>query len=845
MLRATIRSLLARKLRLLLASFAVLLGISFVSGAFVLTDSLSRVFDNVFGDASAGTSVVVQGTKPFNDSSNDEREPVPNAVLDTVRKVPGVESAVGSIGDPGATLILPNGKTLSVNGPPTIGTAYQAGSSAEPLRIIAGKAPVGLSQVAITGNTMKDKHLKLGDTVGVIGTGEEQTATIVGVTRFGATNSLAGATLLAFDPPSAQQLFGTPGTWTTIKVVAQPGVSDSDLRTRVEKALPTKVEAVTGKTYGEQQADDIQRGLRFFNIFLQVFAGIALFVGMFLIFNTFSMLVAQRARELALMRALGASRGQVLRSVLLESVVVGLVSSLGGFGLGILLAEGFRSLMNAFGLGIPQGATVIELRTLVVCLVVGVTVTVVAAMVPARRASRVAPVQALRESGPAEERSLVRRTTVGAVITLLGVLALVGGLSQESLPLLGLGAVLSFVGVTVISPLFARPVVGALASPFARLGISGVLGRGNAMRSPRRTSTTAAALMIGLALVAAISTLGSSAKKSVVKTVNDTLGADYVLHTSQYTEFSPAPAEALEKQKDLADIAVFRQAQAEVSVKGEKKGKEYLQGVQPDALAAVLKLDVMKGSLAGMEQGGIALSRATARSLDVTVGDTLTLNWAKTGQQQSRVAAVYDNNQFAGGYLVSDGTFDKNVTNRKVVVIALKAAPGASVDSVRGSIETALKDYPNVKVEDQQEFVKKQGQQIDTFLNVLTGLLVLSVIIAMLGIINTLALSVIERTRELGLLRAVGLQRKQLKRMIRVESVVTALFGALLGVVVGVVFGYAFVTTLHDEGVTEFAVPWARILEVLVIAALGGVLAAALPARRAARLKVLDAIAAE
>ena len=839
MLRATIRSLLARKLRLLLASFAVLLGISFVSGAFVLTDSLSKVFDNLFGDATAGTSVVVQGTKPFKDSSNDEREPVPDAVLQAVRKVSGVQAALGDIGDPGATLILPNGKTLSTTGPPTIGTAIQTGSSAEALTIIAGEAPHGLSQVAVTANTMSKHHLKLGDKVGVIGTGEEQQATIVGVTRFGPTNGLAGATLLAFDPPSAQQLFGTPGAWTSLKLVADPGVSDTELRDRVRKVLPSSVEAVTGAEFGAQQADDIQRGLKFFNIFLQVFAGVALFVGMFLIFNTFSMLVAQRARELALMRALGASRGQVLRSVLLESVVVGLVSSLGGFGVGVLLAEGFRGLMNSLGIEIPKGPTVVELRTFVVCLLVGVLVTVAAAMIPAQRASRVAPVQALRESGPAEERSLFRRTTFGAVILALGVLALVGGLAQGDLLLLGLGAVLSFIGVTVVSPLFARPVVGALAAPFSRLGISGVLGRGNAMRSPRRTATTAAALMIGLALVAAISTLGSSAKKSVVKTVASSLGADYVLHTDQYMDFSPAPAENLKKNKYLSDVAVFRDGKAEI--KGH--GTHDIQGVEPHSLATVLKLDVLQGGLDGLESGGIALSKATASSLKAKVGDTLDLHWAKTGDQATTVSAIYDNNQFAGGYIVSDGTFDKNVTKRKVVVIAVKAAAGTTPEAVRRSVDEAVNDYPNVVVEDQQQFVKKQGDQIDQFLNILSGLLALSVVIAMLGIINTLALSVIERTRELGLLRAVGLQRKQLKRMIRVESVATAVFGALLGIVVGIGFGYAFVTALHDEGITEFAIPFARIGEVLLVAALGGVLAAALPARRAARLKVLDAIA--
>jgi putative ABC transport system permease protein len=837
MLNATIKSLLARKLRLLLASFSVLLGITFVSGAFVLTDSLGKVFDNVFATASAGNSVTVQGVNALGGGSTDEREPVPQSVLDTASKVAGVQLAVGDVQQE-VTLTLPSGKAFTSSGPPIFGTSYNAGAPQEALKLVAGKAPVGHDQVMIDAHTVAKAHLKLGDEVGVTGSGEKQTATVVGVSRFGSTDSLAGATFVSFDAASALAVIGSTG-WDELSLAAEPGVSNEQLQKRVAAVLPKGYEALTAQQAADQKADSIKQGLKFFNIFLQVFAGIALFVGMFLIFNTFSMLVAQRARELALMRALGASRAQVLRSVLMESLVVGLISSLGGFGAGVLLAKGFRSLMNALGLEIPNGATVVELRTFIVCLVVGVSVTVIAAMVPARRASRVAPVQAMRESGPAEERSLVRRTTGGAVVVVLGALALVAGLSQGTLPLLGLGAVLSFIGVTIVSPVFARPVVGVLALPFTRFGVAGVLGRGNAMRSPRRTATTAAALMIGLALVAAISTLGASAKKSVVATVEQSLGADYVLHTDQYSDFSGATVTALKSKSELAEVAAFRVDQANVA----DKERQDVQSVDAKALQAVLKLEVLKGDLDHLSTGQLALSRTTAKGLKATVGSTLDVTWSKTGKHPYTVAAIYANNQFAGSYLVSEKDFSDNVTKTKVVVIAVKASSDVTPAQSRAAITSALADYPNVKVEDQAEFVRAQGNQIDSFLNVLTGLLVLSVLIAMLGIINTLALSVVERTRELGLLRAVGVQRKQLKRMIRVESVVIAVFGALLGVAVGLAFGYAFVSALHDEGITDFAIPWARILIVLVVAGLGGVLAAAFPARRAAKLKVLDAIA--
>ena len=841
MLRTTVRSLLARKLRLLLASFAVLLGITFVSGAFVLTDSLSRVFDKLFVSANTGTAVTVTAKDEVGggDFGQQTQEPVPQSVLDLVRKVPGVAKAVGDTGQP-ISLVLPDGKLFVKKGPPVLGFSYQADSPTETLTLLRGKAPVGLSEVLLDARTATKENLKIGDKVGLIGSSDRQTAAIVGLVRFGSSGSVAGATILAMDGPSAQKVFGNPAGFDQLSIASTPGTSDTELRDRVRAALPPGFEAKTGTERAAQQSDEIKEGLRFFNTFLQVFAYVALFVGMFLIFNTFSMLVAQRTRELALLRALGASRGQVLRSVLAEAVVVGLVSSLGGLGLGILLAKGFTSLMNSLGIEVPQGPTVLLTRTVVVCLVVGILATTVAALVPARRASRVAPVQALRESGPAEERSLARRTTTGSVVLGLGVAALVLGLLDSQLVLVGLGAALSFLGITVASPLFARPVVGLLATPFARLGIAGRLGRGNAMRSPRRTSTTAAALMIGLALVATISTVGSSAKDSVVKAVATSLGADYVLHADQFLPFSAAPEKGLQKAPELEDAAAFRIAYAKVSGKG---GSQPVQSVDPKALQRVLKLDVKSGDLEGLSAGELALSSTVAKDLHKKVGDEVELTWAKTGKKAYTVAAVYGDNQFAGGYLVDQADYAANVTDDRVIVIAVKAAPGVSPQDSRAAIEKVLDPYPNVLIEDQAEFVKKQGDQIDSFLNVLTGLLFVSVLIAVLGIINTLALSVVERTRELGLLRAVGLQRRQLKRMIRVESVVIAFFGALLGIVVGVAFGYALVLALKDDGITEFTVPFGRIAFVLVVAGLGGVLAAALPARRAARLKVLDAIA--
>jgi putative ABC transport system permease protein len=563
MLRATLRSLLARKLRLLLASLAVLLGVSFVSGAFVLTDSLSGVFDKLFSSINTGTSVRVQTASAFGGTSSDNREPVTQAVLDKVRTVKGVKEANGDVSGL-ASLILPNGTIYTTSGPPTIVVSIRPGSVQESLQVKSGKAPVGLDQVVVDVATAKKEHLAVGDRIGVLGKGPKRSVTIVGLIGFRTTDSIAGATLLAFDGPSAQTVVGTPGAWNILSIAAEPGVSDPQLRDRISAVLPKGIEALTIQQSTANDSKNLKQGLSFFNTFLLAFAGISLFVGAFLIFNTFSMLVAQRTRELALMRALGASRGQVTGSVLIEALVVGVVSSLGGFAAGVGVAIGLRSLLGALGIDLPAGSTVIALRTFVVCMVVGVGVTALAALVPARKAAKVAPVQAMRESGPAEERSLVRRTAVGAGFLVLGIGSLVLGLTGGGLSFVGLGAALSFLGVTVISPLFARPVVGLLGLPFAKLGIPGALGRGNAMRSPRRTSSTAAALMIGLALVAAISTLGASAKKSVTQVVAASLGADFIVHTKQFQGFSPDVATALADRPGLTAVAGFRQGEAKV-----------------------------------------------------------------------------------------------------------------------------------------------------------------------------------------------------------------------------------------------------------------------------------------
>lgn len=837
MLRVTLRSLLARKLRLLLSGVAVVLGVAFVSGTFVLTDSMGRVFDNLFATVSQGTAVNVRGVSGLGSTGDAAgNEPVPASVLDAVRKVDGVKEAIGQVSGY-AQLVDKSGKAVTTGGAPTLGVDWSTSPTQRSLTLKQGRAPAGPGDVAIDAGTARKAGFKVGDKVTVLLKGPARTFTVVGIVGFGTTDNLAGATIAAFDLRSAQRYVGAPGTFTDLAIAAQPGVSQQDLVKRVSAVLPRGFEAVTQQQTVDEASKEIKKGLGFFSTALLVFAAIALFVGAFLIFNTFSMLIAQRARELALMRALGASRRQVTGSVLLESILVGLFSSLLGFVLGIGVAKGLTWLLGVLGIDLPSGGTVIAGRTVIASFVVGVGVTAVAALVPAVRASRVAPVEAMRDSGPAEHRSLTVRSTVGAALTALGVSVLAYGLAAGKLWAVGVGALVSFLGVAMLSALIARPVTGALGLPFARMGIPGRLGRGNAMRNPRRTSATAAALMIGLALVATVSTLGSSLKSSTVKIVDTSLGADYILRTEHFTPFSGVVGKELRGQPGIASVAAFRFGQAKIG-----KDTVPVQGVEPEALTAVLKLAVVAGRFQDLTSG-LGISRKAATAHNWQVGDTVPVTWRRTGLHPLKVAVVFDVNQFAGDYLVSGTTFDQNTSEQLLGVVAIRTTPDSKPAQTRALVDAAVKPFPNILVQDQAQFVKSQGQQIDSLLNAITGLLVLSVLIAVLGIINTLALSVIERTRELGLLRAVGLQRRQLRRMIRAESVIIAVYGALLGVVVGIAFGWALVRALHSEGVTEFSLPYSRLVQVLVVAAVAGVLAAALPARRAARLDVLEAVA--
>ncbi|MGB9378647.1 MAG: FtsX-like permease family protein [Mycobacteriales bacterium] len=840
MLRATLRSLLARKLRLLLSAVAIVLGVSFVSGALVLTDTLGKTFETLFDTVNKNVAVAVRGpvTVAGSQGAESSRDPVPESVLSAVRQVDGVSEAQGFVTG-SAVLIGKDGKQIGGGGPPQFGINWVDSKTLNSAYLISGHEPRSPDEIVINKGMADTSGYRVGDRADVLSQLPPSKYTIVGVfAQPGGKPSLGGETMIGFQLPAARKLLGIPAGYTEIDLAADRGVSQAVLRDRISKALPPGVGAVTGKKLSDEQTNEIKSGIGFLSTFLLVFAAVALFVGAFIIFNTFSMLVAQRTRELALFRALGASRRQVNRAVLIEAVVVGTIASALGLGLGVLVAIGLQGLFGAIGAELPRGPLVFAPRTVVAAFAVGILVTAVAAIAPARRASAVSPMAALRDAAT-PDRSLRRVTIIGLVVLVIGGVGMGFGLTGSGLKILGVGAILVFVGVAMLSPVVSRPVARLLGAPFQRR-IPGRLGRTNTLRNPRRTASTAAALMIGLALVSTVSVLGASLKASLEKVANRTLGAEFVLATQGQSQlgFSPTVIDQLRAQPGVAQATGLAFGPAKIAARSE-----FVSAIAPSAVGSLIHLQRKSGSL-DVRPGTVLLSERAAKQQGVHVGDTLAVQFARGGQQRFEVAGIFGDNQIVGGY-VFDDTIAKNFSVRTLFAALVKLSDGANIDQVRAGINAIAKPYPNVLVQDQAEFVRSQAAQIDQLVSILYVLLTLSVLIAVLGIVNTLALSVIERTRELGLLRAIGMSRRQIKRMIRVEAVVIAVFGGLLGLVVGTGFGVAIQRSLKAQGVTELQLPWTRMAVFVLLAAAAGMVAAWLPARRGSRLNILSAIATE
>jgi putative ABC transport system permease protein len=852
MWRATWKSLLAKKLRLALTAFSIVLGVGFVAGTFVLTDTINRAFDDLFAETGRSSDITVRSEAAFDPSAagpggvaGTTREPIPSSLLENVKSVQHVSIAVGNVSGYAQMVDPATEETIGGVGPPTLGLNWNDLTNTV-LRVSQGEPPTGPEQVVVDAATARTHDLVVGDRLSIIfAKVPPREFEISGIAKFGDADNLAGATLAVFDTATAQEVLDRVAEFDDISVVAADDVSLSELRADIQSVLPTGVEAVDSAQVADEQSQALKEALGFFRIALFVFAAIALFVGSFLIFNTFSIIVAQRTRELALLRALGASRRQVTRSVVAEAVLIGVLAGVIGVAAGVAIAIGLRAMLEAFGIDLPGTSLQLQPRTVVVSILVGVVITVLAAILPARRAGGVSPIEAMREGASTPPRAAThRRLASGLAVTALGALALGFGLfgsTGQAGVLIGLGAALAFLGVAILAPLFARPVAGAIGAPIRGLSMSAKLGRENAMRNPRRTASTASALMIGLGLVAMVAILAASIKESSDVALRDAFKADFTVTT---TSFLPMSQDVAATLRDLPEVAVVsQQRQGGFRVDG---GTAFISGVDPATIDQVLTLGLSAGAVEALEDGDVIVLDTRLEEEGWSVGDTLPAAFAASGDADLTIGGTFTDNRTVGGeYVVSLDTYDRYFPEQLDAFVLATAAEGVSPGEAQDAMKAALEEYPNVEVQNQAEFREKQAGFVDQLLGLITALLLLSILIAVFGIVNTLGLSIYERTRELGLLRAVGMKRTQVKRMIRWESVIITTFGAALGLVIGVAFGWALQRGLEPQGITEFAIPWPQLLVYLVIGALVGVVAAIWPARRAARLNVLEAISYE
>ncbi|MBA3489199.1 MAG: ABC transporter permease [Longispora sp.] len=848
MLKATLKSLLSRKLRLLLSALAVVLGVMFVSGAFVLTDTLGRTFDGLFSSIYQGVDVQVAGKTKENTGGPPTADPVPASLVETVLGIPGVDRAEGQVFADGAKLIGKNGKLIA--GANRFGASWTEGS--EIIQLREGRAPATDTEIAVNGLLQEASEYNIGDTVSVLTPYQpRQEFTIVGVYGYtGDRASLAGEQTIAFTVPVAQQyMLGTTGAFSMIEVRSGDKISSTELRDRIRAVVGDDYDVRTGEELTKASADDVKEGLGFFNFILLGFAAVALLVGIFLILNTFSIIVAQRTRELALMRALGASGRQVITAVLIEALLIGLIASVVGFALGV----GVGALLVLFvgqGLGgLTLSSLSVPSDAVIASFAVGMLVTLIAALMPAVRASRIPPLAAMRDAANTS-KPLTKLTIGGAIVTALGItglwLALSGIAEGTGFGLaLGGGLLLAFTGVALLTPAIGKPVVSLLGTLFS-WSTPGKLGKGNSARNPRRTAITAAALMIGIALITGVSVLLTSVKASITQTIDKGLSAELIVSGQQTGPLAPTfDRAALIRMADVQGVSSVNGMYYDaVSV----NDKPSFVGVITDLPAAtsVMKIEKRQGAVGQLQPGQALTSEKVAAEKNLKVGSPITVQLSRGEPATYTISGIYADNEVLAnfGFLLPDDT-TKDFLVPSPVQAYIKLADGADITNVKAQIDTILADSPEVSVNDRSSFVKQTTSIFDALLVFVQILLALAIIIAVIGVINTLVLSMFERTRELGLLRAVGMGRAQIMTMVTVESIVISVFGALLGIGVGAGLGAAVVQALRDEGFSTLALPWGQMFAYVLLAVIVGVLAAIIPAIRAARTDILKAIAYE
>ncbi|MFE2423090.1 ABC transporter permease [Streptomyces hokutonensis] len=842
MFRTALRNVLAHKTRLLMTVLAVMLGVAFVSGTLVFTNTISNAFQN---SSAKGFDQVDVAVRPKSqDSKGDTVGKTPEltqAMLDTSAKVPGAASATGVVN--GFTAIADKKGKLIGGGFQSEGGNYSGDKDARyPLK--SGTAPHGSGEVAIDSETAKRAGYKVGDTVRLSVDGPVLSPKITGIFTTDDGNVAAGGSLALFDTATAQKLFGKAGTYDEIDVKAAAGTSQAALKSALDQALPKgQTETTTAQRLADDQAKTIASSMSGLKSGLLVFAGIALFVGTFIIANTFTMLVAQRTKELALLRAVGASRRQVTRSVLLEAFVVGAVAAVAGLVAGIGIGAGLRALMGTIGATVPDGPLIITSGTVLSALAVGILITMLAAWLPGRRAAKIPPVAAMSSvHATATTKSLVLRNTLGALFSGAGVAVVIAATTMngsDGQAPMGIGAVLLIIGVFILTPLLSRPLIAAAAPVLRIFGISGKLARQNSVRNPRRTAATASALMIGLTLITGMTVMAGSLQQAIDRMASSAISADYIVSMANGNELSADVDKTLTTTSGVTATSPLRNAPSRID--GET---EFLTGVNGSAIGKLTDLKVDSGTfkVAGTE---VVVDDDTAKSHGWKAGSTFTTHYEDGKAQQLTVSAVYEGNALIRGIMLDNATLAPHQTDPADMQILVKTADGAS-SSTKDKLEKALGSNPAVKVQDKKDLSNSIAQVFTLILNMVYGLLAMAVIVAVLGVINTLAMSVFERSQEIGMLRAIGLDRKGIKRMVRLESLVISLFGGVLGIGLGVFFGWAAGELIGSKMATyELVVPWARMALFLLLAGTVGVLAALWPARRAAKLNMLSAIKSE
>lgn len=849
MVALSLRGLVSRKLRTALTALAIVIGVGFVAGTYILTDSMNKAFDNVFATANERTDVTVTPKEQFD---NAGEVPLSAEVLRRVQAVDGVKVAAGSVSSDTAVIYTKDGRSALVRGGAPMIVNSNPPKELSPLDYVSGHEPQAADEVVLTKGTADKGGFKLGDTVRISGDGPARPFRLVGIAKFGSEDSLAGSALAVVQTPVAQELLGMQGRFDSIDVVADSGVRPEELSRRVADALPANLYNVrTGEQQARRQAADLQDQLGFLRTFLLAFAGIALFVGAFLIVNTYSITVAQRMREFALLRMIGANRRQVLKAVLGEALVVGFAASVVGLLFGMVIAPALRGLFTLFDADLPAQGLPVEPRTIVVSLLIGTVVTVVAAVGPALRATRVPPIAALQDAASMTRGKTGRlRTPLAIGVSAIGVALMCAGLfgggsAGQAAGLIGGGGAIVFIGVGLLASHVVRPLATLVGLPLEKVrGVSGRLARENATRQPRRTASTSAALMIGVALVAFIAIFAAGLKASIDQAIDKGISAQLVVQTETHQPVPGSASRALAQVPGVETVSPLRFGSGQVP---GQSGTVSVSGVDPATVADVFEVKWKQGapeSLRTLGAGQVVVSKKYADKHDLKVGSAVTVRTPTDARLRLDVVGVYDDD--AG--VLADMTLPNDVlasafdVRRDAMVFATTAA-GQNADAVQKVADSTISaQYPTVEVLTKAGFKDRQAGQINQLLGLVYVLLSLSVIVSLFGIVNTLVLSIHERTRELGMLRAIGTSRAQVRQIVRYESVITALIGAVLGVVLGAIFAVLVTIPLKDQGFTTL-IPVGTLIVLLFLAVIAGVVAAVLPARRAAKLDVLRALA--